>query len=35
MTNFYVTYTLECREERDAFFDEVKASGVIEASRAV
>ncbi|MGC2873639.1 putative quinol monooxygenase [Ihubacter sp. rT4E-8] len=34
MTNFYVTYTLECREERDAFFDEVKASGVIEASRA-
>ncbi len=34
MTNFYVTYTLDSREDRDAFFADVKACGVIEASRA-
>ena len=33
MTNFYVTYILDSREDRDAFYGEVSASGVIEASR--
>ena len=34
MTNYYVTYTLKDKETRDAFYSEVKASGVVEASRA-
>lgn len=34
MTNFYVTYKLKDRDARDAFYDEVKSNGVIEASRA-
>lgn len=33
MTNFYVTYTLDSREDRDAFYAAVSACGVIEASR--
>ena len=34
MTNYYVTYTLKDKETRDAFYNEVKNSGVVEASRA-
>lgn len=33
MTNFYVTYILDSREDRDAFFADIKACGVMEASR--
>lgn len=34
MTNFYVTYTLKDKAARDAFYEEVKACGVIEKSLA-
>lgn len=34
MINFYVTYTLKDKAARDAFYEEVKACGVIEKSLA-
>ena len=34
MTNYYVTYTFKNKDTRNAFYEEVKASGVAEASRA-
>ena len=34
MTNYYVTYTFKDKNDRDAFYCEVKAKGVAEASRA-
>lgn len=33
MTNYYVTYTFKNKNSRDAFYEEVKANGVAEASR--
>lgn len=33
MTNFYVTYRLRDKEEREAFYQEVKACGAVEKSR--
>ena len=32
MTNFYVTYKLASKKDRDDFFNEVKANGIIEKS---
>ncbi len=33
MTNYYVTYTFKNKDTRNAFYEEVKANGVAEASR--
>lgn len=33
MTNYYVTYTFKNKDTRNAFYEEVKESGVAEASR--
>ncbi|MBR2619600.1 MAG: antibiotic biosynthesis monooxygenase [Firmicutes bacterium] len=33
MTNYYVTYIFKNKDTRNAFYEEVKASGVAEASR--
>lgn len=34
MTNYYVTYTLKNKEDRDNYYKEVKANGIIEKSQA-
>lgn len=34
MTNYYVTYTFKNKNSRNAFYEEVKSSGVADASRA-
>ena len=34
MTNYYVTYTLKTKEDRDNYYREVRENGIIDKSRA-
>lgn len=34
MTNFLVTYTMPTKEDRDGFYNEAKARGIVDKSRA-
>lgn len=34
MTNYYVTYTLKNKEDRDNYYREVRENGIIDKSRA-